>query len=86
LAALAVTLKLTNLTLPNERDDGLMIQIVDPGLSKCHIAKMPHVRLPCHAIIWLGLMPVPPPFVVAMSIAPLFPVINHVVGRICDSH
>jgi hypothetical protein len=61
LAALAVTLKLTNLPLPNERNDGPMIQSVDPGLPKRHIAKIPHVRLPCHAIIWLGLVPVSPP-------------------------
>jgi hypothetical protein len=61
LAALAVTLKLTNLPLPNGRDDGPMIRIVDPGLPKRHVAEMPHVRLPCHAIILLGLMPVSPP-------------------------
>ncbi len=61
LAALAVALKLTNLPLSNERDNGPMIRIVDPGLLKRHIGKMSHVRLPCHAIIWLGLMPVSPP-------------------------
>ncbi len=70
MAALAVTLKLTNLPLPNGRDDGPMIQIVDPGLPKRHVAEMPHVRLPCHAIIWLGLMPVSPPL---LSPCPLRP-------------
>jgi hypothetical protein len=59
--ALAVALKLTNLPLSNECDKGPMIQIVDPGLPKCHIVKMPHIQLPCHAILWLGLMPVSPP-------------------------
>jgi hypothetical protein len=70
LAALAVTLKLTNLPLPNGCNDGPMIRIVDPGLPKRHIAEMPHVRLPCHAIICLELMPVSPPL---LSPCPLRP-------------
>jgi hypothetical protein len=70
LAALAVTLKLTNLPLPNGRDDGPMIRIVDPGLPKRHIAEMPHVQLPCHAIIWLGLMPVSPPLLLPSPSCP----------------
>ncbi len=64
------TLKLTNLPLTNGCDNGLMIQIVDPGLPKHHVAEMPHVRLPCHAIIWLGLMPVPPPLLSPSTLRP----------------
>jgi hypothetical protein len=59
-----------------------MIQIVDAGLLECHILKELCVLIPSHAVIWLGLMPLSPPFVAARSTSPLFPVVNLVIGRI----
>ena len=61
LAALAVLLEFVNLPSPNGFNDGPVVQIIDPGLPKRHIVEMLHIRLPRHAIIWLGLMPVSPP-------------------------
>ena len=61
MAALAVTLELANLPLSDGRDDSPMVRIMEPGLPKRHVSKMPYARVSCHAIIGLRLMPMSPP-------------------------
>ena len=45
----------------NSGDDGAMVRIVKPRLSKAHTPKCLRVYLPGHNIIWLGVVPPPPP-------------------------
>jgi hypothetical protein len=65
-----------------------MIQIVDVGLSECHITKELRVPIPspepCSNLA--GIDAIVPPFVAARSTLPLFPVVDLVVGGICGKY
>jgi hypothetical protein len=48
-----------------------MVQIVLPWLSERHVPKRFHVTLPCHNVVWLGLVPPSPPLLLPSPACPL---------------
>jgi hypothetical protein len=61
LAASAIKLQLPRPSPQDRCNDGSVIRVMEPRLLYRNILEKLSISIPCHAVIWLGLVPLSPP-------------------------